>query len=115
MDPEEYRKKIERDILSIIEEKLKNGQIDASRAKIIARAVLDKLHPPLTLDQIYGNVSILDNNFKELASALLPVIREHDGQVKKIIALHAEKLIKEGNFDKAERVLKEAIKEDLSV
>ncbi|MBI2049623.1 hypothetical protein HYT32_01835 [Candidatus Roizmanbacteria bacterium] len=113
MDPEEYRKKIERDILSIIEEKLRNGQMDATRAKVIARAVLDKLHPPLTLDQIYKTVSILDNNFKELASALLPVIKEHDDQVKNIIALHAEKLIREGNFNEAEKVLKKATKEEV--
>lgn len=46
MDPEAYRKKLELDILKIIEEKLRNGQMDAERAKSIARMVLDKLHPP---------------------------------------------------------------------
>ena len=52
MDPEEYRKKLEREILEVIEEKLKNGQMDAERAKAIAQMVLSKLHPPLTLEKI---------------------------------------------------------------
>lgn len=48
MNSEEYRKKLELDILAVMEDKLKKGQMDADHAKAIARMVLDKLHPPLT-------------------------------------------------------------------
>jgi len=44
MDAEEYRKKLELDILKIIEEKLQKGQMDLTRAQLIARMLLDKLH-----------------------------------------------------------------------
>ena len=41
MDPEEYRQKLEWDILEIIEQKLMNGLMDADRAAAIAKMVLE--------------------------------------------------------------------------
>lgn len=114
MDPEEYRKKLELDILDIIEEKLRNGQMNASRAKDIARMVLDKLHPPLTLEQIYQIAPTLDDQFSELAAAILPVVREHDEKIKVIIADHAQKLINQGKIEKANILLKQATDNKLS-
>lgn len=108
MDPEAYRKKLEFDILKIIKEKLQKGQIDADRAKAIARMVLDKLHPPLTLEQIYEIAPTLDDHFTELAAAVIPVIQEHEITVSKIVAEHAQKLIKMGKIDEATTVLKQA-------
>lgn len=108
MDPEEKRKKIERDILDIIEEKLKNGQMDGERAKEIARMVLDKLHPPLSLEQIYAVAPTLDDHFTELTRAVLPVIIEHHGKVKEVVSKHAEELIRSGKFEQAHAVLKQA-------
>lgn len=109
MDPEEYRKKLELDILKIVEEKLKNGQMDAERAKGIARMVLDKLHPPLTLEQIYEIAPTLDDHFAELAAAVLPVMQEHDEKIRTLVAAHAQKLIKLGKIDEANAVLKQAL------
>lgn len=108
MDPEEYRKKLELDILAIMEEKLRNGQMDAERARAIARLVLDKLHPPLTLEQIHQIAPTLDDHFVELARAVLPVIQDHEEEVKKIVSEHAERLIKSGKFDEALSALKQA-------
>lgn len=108
MDPEEYRKKIERDILDIIEEKLKNGEMDAERAKEIARMVLDKLHPPLSLEQIYAIVPTLDDHFTELARAVFPVINDHQDKIKEVVGKHADELLKSGKLDEALSILKQA-------
>jgi len=108
MDAEEYRKKLELDILKIMEDKLQKGQMDADRARAIARMVLDALHPPLTLEQIYEIVPTLDDHFTELTSVVLPVIQDHEENIKSIIAEHAQKLIKEGKIDEATKVLKQA-------
>lgn len=115
MDAEEYRKKLELDILAIMEEKLRNGQMDARRAKAIARMVLDKLHPPLTLEQIHQIAPTLDDHFTELAKAVLPVVQDHEEEVKKIVTEHAEKLIKSGKFDEATQVLKQATEKNKAV
>ena len=109
MDAEEYRKKIEEDILKIIEDKLLARQMDAQRARAIARMVLDKLHPPLTLEQIYRIVPTLDDHFKELAEAVLPVIQEHDVRVSKIVSESAEKLIKTGKIEEANALMQKTI------
>jgi hypothetical protein len=108
MDDETYRKKIELDILTIIEEKLRNGQMDAGRAKAIARMVLDKLHPPLTLEQIYKIVPTLDDHFAELAKVVLTVAKERDDQLRKVVSAHAEKLIALGKVDEALVLLKDS-------
>lgn len=108
MDAEEYRKKLEQDILSIIEEKLRNGQMDAARARAIARMVLDKLHPPLTLEQIYSIAPTLDDEFSELSRAVLPIISAHDEEIKNTVLQHVEKLLGSEKFDEAYRTLKEA-------
>lgn len=108
MDAEEYRKKIEQDILVILEEKLRNGQMNADRAKSIARMVLDKLHPPLTLEQIYAIAPTLDDEFSELSKAVLPIINAHDEEIKSTVLQHVEKLIGSGKLDEAYKELKEA-------
>ena len=83
--------------------------MDAERAKGIARLVLDKLHPPLTLEQIYKIAPTLDDHFTELAVAILPVMRDHDAEIRKLVTDHAHKLIKMGNIDGASSVLKQAL------
>lgn len=108
MDEEALRKKIELDILNIIEEKLSNGQMDVARAKAIARMVLDKLHPPLTLEQIYQIAPTLDDHFTELTKAVLPVMEEHDDKLREIVSMHAEKLIASGKIDEALTLLKDS-------
>ena len=108
MDAEEYRKKLEQDILVILEEKLRNGQMDANRAQAIARMVLDKLHPPLTLEQIYAIAPTLDDEFSELAKAVLPIISAHEEEIKNTVVQHVEKLLESGKFDEAYKALKEA-------
>ena len=101
MDSEEYRKKLELEILEVIEQKLKNGQMDANRAKAIARMVLDKLHPPLTLEQIQQIAPTLDDEFKELSIAIVPVLADREEEASRIVTEHAEKLIKSGKIEDA--------------
>lgn len=110
MDSEEYRKKIEIDILKVIEEKLSNGQMDVARAQAIAKMVLEKLHPPLTLEQIYQIAPTLDDEFRELSTAILPVIAQHDDVTRKIVSEHAEKLILSGKFEEAVAAIKNITK-----
>ncbi len=110
MDAEEYRKKIEQDILKILEEKLRNGQMDAHRAQAIAKMVLDKLHPPLTLEQIYSIAPTLDDEFSELSRAVLPIISAHEEEIKNTVLQHVEKLLGSGKLDEAYKALKEVTK-----
>ncbi len=108
MDPDAYRLKIEKDILDIVEARLLTGDMEPERASAIAKMVLEKLHPPLTLEQIYAIVPTLDDEFTELGSAVLPVLKEHDEKVRSVVTEHAEKLIQSGKLDEALAHLKDA-------
>lgn len=108
MNSDEYRKILEHEILEIIEVKLTTGQMDARRARDIARMVLTKLHPPLTLEQIHTIAPTLDDEFAELSLAVLPVVADHKEETSKIVADHAEKLIKSNKIEEALSVLKSA-------
>ncbi len=112
MDSEEYRKKLERDILVIIEQKLKNGQMDAVRAKDIARLVLTVLHPPLTLEQIFKIAPTLDEHFSELALAVLPIKQDEEERLRITVTEHTQRLIKLGKLDEASAVLKQALEKN---
>ena len=109
MDAEELRIKLERDILAIIEEKLKNGQMDAQRAKDIARMVLDKLHPPLSLEVIHKIIPTLDDHFTELTTALLPFMQGQEEKIRNIVTDHAHGLIKLGKVEEATTAIKAAL------
>lgn len=109
MDSEEYRRKIEEDILRLIEKKLIARQIDANRARQIAQLVLNTLHPQMTLNQIYDAVQKLDDNFPELASVVLSVNNDYDEKVKQVANEYAQKLIARGKIDEALSTVKEAI------
>lgn len=113
MDAEEVRKKLELDILQIIEQKLTDGQMEVERAQAIARMVLERLHPPLSLGDIYKVAPTLDDEFAELASAVLPIMEQHEEQVKKVVAEHAQRLIKSGKFEEARLLLKKTNEEDI--
>ncbi len=108
MNPEEYRKKLELDILKIMEEKLSRGEMQPEKAQAIARMVLVKLHPPLTLEQIYRIAPTLDDQFAELTQAVLPVINDRDEKLKQIVGDHAKKLIEKGRFNEATILLRQA-------
>lgn len=115
MNPDDYLKKIESDILIIIEEKLVAGEMDVKRAKAIARMVLEKLHPPLTLEQIYKIAPTLDDEFTELARAVLPVISDQNKQIGVLVANHAKKLIASGKFEEATVYMKKNMQNESSV
>ncbi len=113
MDAEGYRKKLEIDILKIIEDKLQKGQMNAERAKDIARMLLDKLHPPLTLEQIHQIAPTLDVHFAELSSAIFPIVQDHEEEVKKVVSEHAQKLMQSGKIKEALSILKQANKQSV--
>lgn len=113
MDTEEYRKKIEEEILQIIEEKLKERKIDANRAKEIARYVLESLHPHMDINQIHGTVQKFDDNFSELTPIVLQVSQDYDERIKKAVSDHVGNLVKQNKIGEASDLLKKALNKEV--
>lgn len=115
MDSEEYRKKIESEILQIIRDRLESNQMNASRAREIAQHILTTLHPHMTLNQIYSVVQNFDNHFAELVPVVLEVSKDYDEKVKKAVVNHVSILLKKGQIDEANLLLKKATSKEVKL
>jgi hypothetical protein len=115
MDTEEYRKKIELEILEIIEEKLKARQMSAQRAKEVAQHVLSTLHPHMDINQIHAVVQNFDDNFPELVPVVLEVSRDYDEKIKNAVVNHVGTLLKQGKIDEANTILKQATSKQIKL
>jgi len=109
MNTEQYRKKIEKEILKIMEQRLIAGELDAQRAREIAKFILESLHPYMTIDEIYKAVQSFDDHFQELVAVVLPVANEHEDKIRQIVTSHVNKLIKDKKVNEANVLLKKAI------
>ncbi len=115
MDNEKYRKRIELKILQIIEDRLKAHQMDASRAREIARYIYKVLHPHMTLNQIHDVVQNFDDHFSELVPIVLEVSKDYEEKVKNAVVNHVGILLKQGKIEEANVLLKKAVNKEVKL
>lgn len=115
MDNEEYRKKIELEILQVIEDNLQTRQMDANRAKEIARHILSSLRPHMTLNQIHDVVQKFGDHFSELVPIVLEVSRDYEERVKNAVVNHVGVLLKQGKIEEANVLLKKAVNKEIKL
>lgn len=110
MNGNQYREEIEKEVLTILEERLQKGEMTAERAREIARYIVDHLKPNMTQDQVYQIAKNFDDHFPELIPIVIRVSNEYEDKIKKIVGDHAGKLIKQNKIDEASSLLKKAVK-----
>ena len=115
MDTEPYRKKIEKEILAIIEMHLISGDMDAQRARQIAIYILETLKPHMTLDQIQAVAKNFDEHFPELIPVEIQITNDYDNIVKNAVEKHVANLIKQNRIDDANALLKKAIAKEIKL
>lgn len=115
MDTEEYRKKIELKILQIIEDKLKAHQMNAERAREIAKYILASLHPHMDINQIHEIVKRFDKHFPELVPVVLQVSNDYEEIIKKAVTEHVGKLLKQNKITEATDLLQKAAKQEVKI
>lgn len=115
MDSEEYKKKIEKEVLEIIEEKLKLGEIKADRAKEIAGYVYDALYPRMNIDQIYNVVQNFDDHFPELIKVVVNASYGYEDKVREVVTKQVDKLISQNKIEEADILLEKALNKEIKV
>lgn len=115
MNDEEYRKKIEREILSIIEENLKLKKINSDRAKEIAEYILETLHPHMNIDQIYNVAQHFNDHFPELTPMVIEISNEYEKRMKEIVKDRVDQLIKQNKIEEADDLLKKALNHEVKI
>ncbi len=108
---EAYRKKIEKDILFVIKEKLLSLQMKAPKARSIARYILETLKPHMTREEIFQVAQNFDEHFQELAPIEKEVRIEHEEQIKSKISTKLAELIKEKRVDEASNIISQLPKQ----
>jgi hypothetical protein len=103
---ETYRKKIQNQILGIIENKLTKKEMKADRAQTLAQYVLSCFQKGNTRNQIYTAIKNFDlKKFPELFSIPFLAIKEKIEEQMKKIADKLAILLKNKKFDEASKLL----------
>jgi len=115
MTPDDMRQDAELKIVELIKQKLADGTMTEERSQAIAQMVLTTLKPGMTFDAVYGAIFKLDDFYTELSPVVLPFIRDYDINIRKKAADAVGHLIKQGQYDAAEKLAHNAIKGTLNV
>ena len=106
---EEFRKLIEVEMLKIIKDLAEKGQTPQERIQEIARLALDLIKPGMNLEELYGNAVKLDDRHAELAPVVFKVMKEYEEVYEKKALTHVNQLIKSGNYDQAQDMVKKVL------
>lgn len=114
-NPKELRESVQKKIVDILTQGLKDGSISEDRSKEIAKYVLDMLPEGIDMPKLLEVIPKLDDNFYEITSAVLPIMKEYESRMRSIVNDKITKLISEGKFDDALNLTKKAIQAEKSL
>jgi hypothetical protein len=99
--------KLEQEIAYLLIDKLRSIAITPERAAQIARFVLSALPESLTDTEVENVIPKLDDQFYELSEIVFKHMQEYEEKNKPIVLAEVDKLIREGNFDEAMKLMRE--------
>ncbi len=108
--------KVQTSIVDVITRGLEEGTITEDRAKQIAQMVLEKLPEDITYEELIRVIPKLDDEFKELSAAVVPIMLDYEARIKKVVNQKLTILLKQGKFDEAMKISQKALEfeKDLS-
>ena len=115
MTPDEFRQKVELQVVEMIKKKLAEGTITEERSQELAQHVLNSLKPGMTFEELHKAIFKLDDMFIELAPVTLPFIRDYEQNITQEARKKVQELITQGKFEEAEDLAKKAISGDIKV
>jgi len=115
MTPDELRSKIELQIVELIKAKLADGTMTEERSQAVAQHALDSLKPGMSFEELYKAISKLDDLYTELAPVVLPIVREYEDTIVRQTENHVRELIRQGQYDAAEKLAKNVISKDVKI
>jgi hypothetical protein len=106
---EEFRKFIEVEILNIIKELVEKQEVTQEIVQAIAKQTLEMITPGMSLEELYQNAVKLDDRFTELAPLIVKIMQEYEEKYEKKALAEVSKLIKNGNYDAAQDMVKKVL------
>jgi Ni,Fe-hydrogenase maturation factor len=108
-NPAQLREQVQKAIVDVITSNLESGAMTESRAKEIAKYVLEMLPENISFPKLIEVIPRLDDEFQELATVVVPLMSAYEKQVKKTVSAQISKLMQEGKLDEALNLAKKAI------
>lgn len=115
MSPDEIREHIEASIVDLIKQKVEAEEMSEDRAQELARIVLEKLKPGMSLEELYKALPHLDDQFSEISPIVAPYMRDYEEGVAKPAIAQVSQLIKSGHYKEAQELANRVIRQDVKL
>jgi len=107
--PEAFRKFIEVEVLKIIKKLAEEGKTPEERLRAMARKTLELIKPGMTVEELFQNAAHLDDQFTELSPVVFAVMKEYEQKYEKKALEQVTQLVRSGNYDQAEAIVKKVL------
>lgn len=104
-----FRKFIESGVLEIIKNLSEKGNVTADRIQSIAQLTLDLIKPEMNLEELYRSAVKLDDQCAELSPLVFKVMKEYEEKHEKTALAEVSHLIKAGQYDQAQDMVKKVL------
>lgn len=115
MSPDDIRSQIELKVVEMLKEAIARGTMTEERAQAVSQHVLDTLQPGMSLEELYRAIPKLDDTFPELSPLVLPILKEYEENVNKKAMESVRELIRQGQYDAAEKLGKRAVNQEIKL
>ncbi|MBD3280299.1 hypothetical protein GF389_02115 [Candidatus Dojkabacteria bacterium] len=97
----QLREKVQSQVVALITERLKAGEMTQERSKKIASMVLEKMPEDINYKELMNVIPKLDDEFGELAEVVIPIMTEYEKKLHKAIENRVLSLVREKKFKEA--------------
>ncbi|NTU47223.1 hypothetical protein HGA88_06360 [Candidatus Roizmanbacteria bacterium] len=106
---EEFRKFVEMEVLQIIKDLAEKTDTPDERIQAIAKLTLEKIQPGMKLEDLYANAVSLDDTYQELGPLVIKIMKHYEDTYETKALTHVSQLIRTGNYDKAQDMVKKVL------
>jgi len=106
---EKFRHFVEIEVLKIIKQLIAEGKTKQAVLQAIARKTLALIKPGMSLDELYTNAVKLDDDFPQLSPVVFKIMKEYEDKYEKKAIDQVSSLIKNGQYDQAQDMVKKVL------
>ena len=108
----EMREQVQKAVVGIITNGLKEGYITEDRAKVIAKMILEKLPEGIGFEDFITILPKLDDDYEEIAGVVVPLMEQYETIMRNDNDKKITELIKSGKIDEALNLTNQAIEKE---
>jgi len=108
----EMREQVQKAVVGIITNGLKEGSISEDRAKLIAKMILEKLPEGMSFEDFIAILPKLDDDYEEIAGVVVPLMEQYEKITRDDNDKKITELIKSGKINEALNLTNQAIEKE---